>query len=606
MSTPLVTGLHALSLLALFGAGNIVVFLVTWFVRRVLRHEPNLAARRDGVFEINQKPMRIEAAQSELAGSKVERTDVQQRAEKRRESITLRVPLDDPPSTKFAYGLLGAILGEGEALVFLLLSAPAMLFGLPPEIWAIAAPPIAAVGILMLHVIAGHFITDKHRPARTIRRAKVAAGISGAAVVLAIWAVLSGRNLTDAHLVEQIVGAGLMTLAALLSITAAMCTMVASTLWEAEQEEHELARLENLEHEYDRHIDLLERDIARLTDTPDGPPEHPSGGSKGGSRTTPLESTPAPTDVDAGFAEADFGHGVRRNGTGNMRGGVGSLVPMLLLMLGLGISNYARAQAPLHTNANQVAVATVRTSAPAFARQNVCEELIDITSSEARNGLQVTLSELGAQWPLIVDAMQCTTIRLTPFAGDLFAFIREFPLPQDGAFTTCGVTSASNSASARSRAIAVIYPAVAASHQQDSIATCTAVREQAHRRIVDQRRTVFEQVGDTVRAIGNLPQRGPCTALWQAVDRALIRSQVVLVISDAVPTCTPPPMIQRIPLDGQLIFLLIPPTDSGGLDRANALVERLATLERQYPGARALIAPEATAEFWRRLRTSKP
>lgn len=55
-------------------------------------------------------------------------------------------------------------------------------------------------------------VADKHRPARSIRRAKVGAVFSGVAVIIGTWLTLSGRNITNAEVVEQLAGLGLLPL----------------------------------------------------------------------------------------------------------------------------------------------------------------------------------------------------------------------------------------------------------------------------------------------------------------------------------------------------------------------------------------------------------
>jgi hypothetical protein len=46
------------------------------------------------------------------------------------------------------------------------------------------APAFAAAWIVLMHVLLGWAVGDKHRPARTLRRAKVGAGLCGCAVIV--------------------------------------------------------------------------------------------------------------------------------------------------------------------------------------------------------------------------------------------------------------------------------------------------------------------------------------------------------------------------------------------------------------------------------------
>src|SRR5437899_225904 len=54
-----------------------------------------------------------------------------------------------------------------------------------------------------------------------------------------------------------------------------------------------------------------------------------------------------------------------------------------------------------------------------FARSGACEFLVDETGSTDREAWQLGLADMGRELPLIVDALSCKLIRLTPFAGDI-------------------------------------------------------------------------------------------------------------------------------------------------------------------------------------------
>jgi hypothetical protein len=71
----------------------------------------------------------------------------------------------------------------------------------------------------------------------------------------------------------------------------------------------------------------------------------------------------------------------------------------------------------------------------------------------------------------------------------------------------------------------------------------------------------------------------------------------LITITDGVPSCTAPKSVAVVPSDGSLLFLLVPSGDQS-TDRANLQLDRLDSLERNFQGARAVFAPEATATFW--------
>src|SRR5437588_202900 len=107
-----------LSALLLYVAGHVIVATVAYLFLRFLRREPDLAARRDAIFELNHRPARIEAGEAELAASKAEVNKLERRVAEIRAILVDRVPLDDPPATKWAFAWLGLILIELEAAVF--------------------------------------------------------------------------------------------------------------------------------------------------------------------------------------------------------------------------------------------------------------------------------------------------------------------------------------------------------------------------------------------------------------------------------------------------------------------------------------------------------
>jgi hypothetical protein len=517
--------------------------------------------------------MRIEAAQAELVTSKAEAAALDKRIARADAKIADALPLDDPPSTVAAYGLVAGILAEAEAGLVWLLSGPVRFLSLSSEAWGFAAPPFAAAWIVLMHVLLGWAVADKHRPARTIRRAKVGAGLCGGAVIIGAWLTLSGRNLTDTAVIEQMAGAGLMILAGLVSVCAAFCSLVATTLLEAQHHERERARLVALRDQYTNHIDLIEKDLARLLE---------SSGPEGQATKAPAPEPPNKSPAAAPAVP------------------VGIIPTALMLICLIGMPGLVRAQLanPQSAVAAITAEAPARASTPSFARLNGCEFLPDITSSVDRLPLKSTLSQTADMMTMIIDRFNCAVVRVTPFAGDLFVSIDEILIPAvENAAARCQAEQP-NTTSARAKALGLLYPSVAAAHQQQATDACTTQIQQAREEMVAKRRAATAAAAERLRATGDLQPRGPCTALPQAVQRALKRSQHVIAITDGIPTCTPPATATRIPADGNLLFLVVPPGMVQGADGANLLLDRLSALEHSFQGSRAVLAPEATPTFW--------
>lgn len=272
---------------------------------------------------------------------------------------------------------------------------------------------------------------------------------------------------------------------------------------------------------------------------------------------------------------------------------------LLLLLLGLPYTGYA--QSVSDGQITTTVTEARRASVISFARAGACEVIVDLTSSTEREALKQTLARVGEQLPAIVNALGCKLLRLVPFAGDLFVTLDEIALPNiSDPITACNGIKAP-SLSARSRAVEVLYPRVADVHQQQAVDVCLAQRRAANEPFLTERAATLARAAARLRALGELDPRGPCTALYQVIQRSLARSQYQVVISDAGHTCAPPDAVMTIPSDARTLFLLVPPGTTGGLDRANLLLARLAALEQAFPSAFALLAPEATTAFWARL-----
>ena len=94
--------------------------------------------------------MRIEAGEAELAASTAEVAVIDKRIERTDTKLADAVPLDDPPSTMAAYGLIACILAEAEAGLVWLLSGPVRFLNLSSEAWGMVAPAFAAAWIVLM------------------------------------------------------------------------------------------------------------------------------------------------------------------------------------------------------------------------------------------------------------------------------------------------------------------------------------------------------------------------------------------------------------------------------------------------------------------------
>ncbi len=74
-------------------------------------------------------------------------------------------------------------------------------------------------------------------------------------------------------------------------------------------------------------------------------------------------------------------------------------------------------------------------------------------------------SQTAGMMYLIADTLNCSVIRLTPFASDLFISIDEFSVPSVADPLPRWQAAPPAATSARSQALGLLYPGVAATHQ---------------------------------------------------------------------------------------------------------------------------------------------
>jgi len=563
VASPRLRKCEMLNVLLAYLAGHVVVLIVAIAFYKLLRHEPALAARRGAIFELTSKSARIEAGQREAAAARAELCILQQRGDRLHEKIDSLVRLDDPPSTVLGFYLAAIILAEGEALLILLLCGSARLGGLSFAAWAFASAPGASVALVLVHILLGILLADHDRPARTVRRAKAGAGVCLTAVLIGVAMTFSGRSMSDLALVAQLAGMGLIALSTLISLTAGFCSIIATTVYEAHSQERELAHLDQRRNAYEHHIQMIERDLARVQGSPGPPP-------------TAASAVPA------------------------------GILPALLVtaaLLGLPAAGHTQATTAFPPTAR---AASIHPTGSVFDRAGACELLVDVTSSVDRSEadqapFQSTVTEVSGMVPLIADAFECRIVRVTPFAGDLFVNITELSIPAPSNPVRACRAALSAPTNAIQQAVIRLYPAVDTARQTRERQGCLTRRRLARERAAAARSAALKQVENTLQATTTLAPRGPCTALPQAVQRALLRSRNVIVITDGVPTCTRPGDPTRVPPASRLLFLVVPSGDVGSLDRANLLLDRLAALDHLFPGAHAILAPEATPSFWRHL-----
>ena len=254
-----------LTVLTFFIGAQVVLWAVIRLGVGTARREPSLRGRLTAVTEVTHRPTRVEIGRKEIARSRSEIESVDRRLARARQRLNEMIPMAESPGSALGFAVLAFILYEGESAVALLLNLAARLGNMSDAVAAFFSPIIAAALFAGLHVIIGSIITigAKHRPERVMIRAKIGAAVTGLAVIVASWAVLSGRSLTDPQLIENVASIGLMVLALLLSVAGACSSLVVTTVNGERALERQVSRLEALKTALERHLEAVQRDLTQ-------------------------------------------------------------------------------------------------------------------------------------------------------------------------------------------------------------------------------------------------------------------------------------------------------------------------------------------------------
>jgi hypothetical protein len=504
-----------------------------------LRRQPALAARRAAVLEITHRPTRIEAARSELARTRSEMNTTCRELQKLRQRLADWLPLEDTPGSAWRFFFIAGVLGLLESLLFLLYGLGSGFGSAPAWLLALIAPPAASITILLMHVLLAATFASRHRPARTLLRARVGLAIAILAVIISIWAVLGGRNITDVHTIETLTAMGLMALTSVVSLAGGFSALIATTLLQEQWLERTVASLEVQHQALEEHYAVIEADLARIENAAQQP-------------------------TSAGFAAPP------------------AIVP--ILCLALLAPKLSKAQSPQ--------------PASLFARSGACELLVDLTTSVNPIARLSALSHTRDNLAGMADALDCKVIRIVPFSGTLMDDVTEVSIPPILDWHAACHDSAPISSSAVTGATIILYPSVGEEHAREARQNCETRVATQHQQQLTAHHQALAQVASALDRTAALSPRGNCTALNLAVRRALLRAQHLIVITDGINTCPTPSLNKPLDTAATLMFLIVP-SKADSPDAPEDVFGRLDALQNAFPGSRALLLPELTPSFWR-------
>jgi hypothetical protein len=523
-----------------FVVGFLLVAATISVIHCVTHHETSLGSRRAAIMEITHRPTRLEAARTELARTRAELKIILRELTKFRQRLADWLPLEDTPGSAWRFFLVAGVLGMLEAILFLLYSLGSGFGSAPAWLLALLSGPAAFVAILLVHVGLAAAFGSRHRPARTLYRARIGLVVGILAVILAVWAVLGGRNLTDVRAIETLTAVGLVALTSVTSMAGGFAALVATTLLEERQLERAIVTLEEREQALEEHYTVIENDVARLEDTSNT------------QRSSGSFAAPA------------------------------AVVPVLALALLLTPKSGTAQNAPAAT----------------FVRTAACEVLVDLTTSvnplARQNALNLTRGNLQP----MADALGCSILRIVPFSGNLMDDITEVSLPAIIDPVTACHDVKPPLASGVKGATAILYPSVQREWREEVRKTCESKLSEQQQQELYTRTQAFSEAANALERAATLRPHGNCTALNLAVRRALQRAQHVVTITDGVNTCPSPSRHAKVE-DGTTMLFLIVASNSDSPDAPQEVFTRLEAIQRAFPGGRALLLPELTPSFWR-------
>jgi hypothetical protein len=531
-----------------FFAAQVVLGGLVWMGIRLAGRQPRLDDRLAAITEITHRPTRTEAARKELAWTWNEIKMVTGSLQEARARTADHIPLAGSTTELLGFAILTFLLYEGESAVALLLNLAARFGGMSDLVAGFCSPLAAAALFAALHVILGSAIrsdaTDR-RP-RVLRRARHGAVAGGAAVIIAAWAVLSGRSFTDPQMIEVVASWGLLTLALLLSVAGAFASLVVTTLADDRVEQRRVPRIEAFKTALERHSEAVQRDLDD--------------------------------------------HETRQANLSSVKGGASAGLTILLAM---ALGHPAMAQG-VADRAPAAHVAAPATPVAALAR-SACDHLLDVSKSVDPAARQQAVERIAAHLDTLVDALGCDLLRFQAFSGEpLFDVLHETSrLPDVPTIASCEDAASSGQGSAVSQAIERLYPNVKRRHQIDAVERCQAQERQRQDSAQRERQQAIDAARTAWRDVARTPPQGRCTALDITMQRALDRSRHVLVLTDGADTCGGPPRRRPAPLGpGQtLTVVLLPSTGAHASQRSSP---HRARLQKMYPGVRILTLGELT------------
>jgi len=563
MFSTVVSFLAAIAMLALVGL----------IAHRVISPRPNLPKRYERTQVTSRKGRRRKCA-TELDRSKTEQTKVERELESTQMQVNDQIDVADTHELRreiIYYGALALVAWFADAAVLTVLNGWARVANQSSDVLAFAAPIVAAGFMWMLHGGMDATVGRHHRHDLTRKYARGMVATTAFLVVLSFWAVLSGRSadLIPEEWAIAVVSVSFWALPLGLAVLAGAAGVVCISAWNEAAPRYRLAELQALQQAYRQHITALEAQLAQL-DGPDG------------------SGSPAP---------------------------VGPALAVIITLL--VVSAFKE---PAHAAPSSIAgavpinlmdtVTSARSAPPGLltpARtRDGCEQETDVSRSVGPTTQVDIQRSLAAIIPLFANTFRCSVMRVSGFSGDgLRQPVQEYWLP----VVTLADRQCPMKKSARKNVAEALYPGLAERAHDDAASQCAAIVQAHVSEIVKARNAALGTVIRAQKAIGDTKAMGGCSAIFQAIGRALTRSQRIVVVTDAEQDCAwysnadGSPVVVPVPPEATLVVLLVPKNDER-LSSSDAMFIRGAQLTNIFPGAQIIPLGQATPSFWHSLPAS--
>jgi hypothetical protein len=577
----------------LFAIGVVAVaFTVIIFVR-AWRHTPNLEARLSSVKQFVHRKVRSQRVIEELERAKGELAVAEKRLAKlndEKNELVESEPGADEEVSGYEAWIGASVLFLFAAGLLAYLGGGSSMFGIGQVGWALAASPVTAGLVVVIHLLFSAAFTDRSRPAVTRRRARLGVVVSLTLLVVFLTTSRLG-TVTTSESFETLIALSLWGVAALADVAAGFATVKAMAHFADSRLTNEIFRYENLIRAYRKHLVALDADLESYTSAP----------------------TAAPNGDGAAallFALFLFGHAALASPLQPAQPTEGACSESINgSVAGAGVGKPASGDVQRNvTNLGQIGAAPPGAAPSSSSGSCAVLYLIDDTTSTDRASRRTGLTALARGLPHVLDALACESaiVQITGFSSDSVRIdtLTEVAIPATAEPLEPCEALGPAAVMAKQALSDRVFPERKRVHEQKALEACAVARTARARDQDAVRARSITDAQQKLLEVEDARPRGCRTALYAVTRRALLTASEwprtsVFVLTDGVDNTSRSMSPLPIPSSSGLLFVLIPssdPTDGGERMEARGRV-----LERLFRGSRVTMFNDmALDSYWLR------